>query len=153
MSEGHAELRDKLARYMLDHSLKKTRQRDLIFDCFVKQGGHMSVDDLLARVQTQNAGVGYATVYRTLKLFVDAGIAHERRFIESQAKYEQVELGDAHHDHLICRDCGHIFEFDDDLIERRQSEIAAEYGLRITGHRHVVYGSCVEPDTCVHRKA
>jgi Fur family ferric uptake transcriptional regulator len=151
MSEGLVELRAKLSAYMRAHGLKKTRQRELIFACFVEDGGHVSVDDLLASVQQRNDAVGYATVYRALKLFVAAGVAHERRFMEKQARYEPVSLGDDHHDHLICTDCGHIFEFDDDVIEVRQTEIAEAHGLRITGHRHQVYGSCIAPESCAHR--
>ena len=121
--------------------LKHTRQREEILAAFYEGGGHVSIDDLLARVQGRMPGVGYATVYRTLKLFVEAGVAHERNFQDGQARFEPV-LEDAHHDHLICLDCGHIYEFEEEEIERRQGDIATRHGLRVESHRHEIYGRC-----------
>ncbi len=149
MSE-HSLLVERLAAYMKDHRLKQTRQRQVIFDTFVACEDHVAIDDLLLRVQASMPGVGYATVYRTMKLFTDAGIAHERRFQDGQTRYEPVEAGE-HHDHLICRTCGHIFEFEDELIEQRQAQVAREHGLRLVSHRHDIYGECLDPDSCAHR--
>ncbi len=150
MSEETDELREKLVVFMATNKLKKTQQRDLIFDCFV-QGGHVSVDGLLARVQLRHQGVGYATVYRTLKLFVAAGVAHERRFDDGQARYEPVEIGDEHHDHLICQRCGQIFEFEDDIIETRQKDIATRFGLKLVSHRMTLWGECIDNPDCVDK--
>ncbi len=147
-----APLEARLTEYMREHGLKQTRQRQVIFDTFVGSSDHVAIDELLERVQENMPGVGYATVYRTLKLFAEAGIAHERRFQDGQTRYEPVEVGE-HHDHLICRTCGHIFEFEDDLIERRQTEVAQEHGLRLVSHRHDIYGECMKPATCEHRAA
>lgn len=151
MAEG-TELERKLLDYMREHKLKQTRQRQAIFDTFVASGDHVAIDELLERAQAVHPGIGYATVYRTLKLFTEAGIAHERRFQDGQTRYEPVELGE-HHDHLICRTCGHIFEFEDDLIEARQSEIARGHGLRLVSHRHDIYGECMDAARCTWRKA
>ena len=135
------EARRTLEAHMRAQGLKHTRQRDEILQTFFAAGGHVSIDELLGRVQERMPGVGYATVYRTLKLFVEAGVAHERNFQDGQARFEPV-LEDAHHDHLICLDCGHIFEFEEDEIERRQGEIATRHGLRMESHRHEIYGRC-----------
>ncbi len=120
--------------------LKVTRQRDRIAAAFVSAGGHVSVDELLLRVREEDPSIGYATVYRTLKLLVDAGLAGERNFGEGFARYEPLD-GD-HHDHLICQLCGHIVEFHDEWIEKRQEEVARRHGLLPTHHRHELYGVC-----------
>ena len=140
----------RLAVYMRERGLKHTRQRDQILEGFFAAGGHSSIDDLLARVQESMPGVGYATVYRSMKLFVEAGVAHERHFQDAQTRYEPV-LDASHHDHLICTLCKTIFEFEDQVIEDRQAIVAREYGLDLTSHRHEIYGTCRNPDTCVHR--
>ncbi len=143
-----ARLRDHMRR----EGLKNTRQREVIFSTFAGLEEHVSLDELLALVQEQMPGVGYATVYRTMKLFTEAGVAHERRFGDGQTRFERAEPGDDHHDHLICRTCGNIFEFEDEEIERRQAAIANAHGLRIVSHRLDLWGECVAPETCQHRK-
>ena len=150
--DTHAAARHKLERFIADKGLKHTRQRDVILDAFFAAGGHVSVEELLRQVQVEAPGVGAATVYRTLKLFTEAGVAHERNFQDGQSRYEPA-LDDTHHDHLICMDCGSIFEFEDQLIEDRQAGIAAEHGLSLQSHRHEIYGRCTAPSTCVHRAA
>ncbi|RME20161.1 MAG: transcriptional repressor [Deltaproteobacteria bacterium] len=142
---------ERLAAYMKQHRLKETRQRKVIFEIFTECEDHVAVDELLARVQAVMPGIGYTTVYRTLKLFTEAGIAHERRFQDGQTRYEPVEAGE-HHDHLICLTCGHIFEFEDELIEARQADVAEAHGLRMVSHRHDIYGECLDPEGCVHRR-
>lgn len=136
---------------MREHGLKHTRQRDIILEAFFQGGGHVSIDELLSAVQREMAGVGYATVYRTVKLFVEAGVAHERQFNDGQTRYEPV-VEDAHHDHLICTTCGKIFEFEDPDIESRQAEVARAHGLQLTTHRHEIYGTCIAPESCPHRR-
>ncbi len=144
------EARRTLEAHIRARGLKHTRQRDEILDAFFAVGGHVSIDELLARVQLRMPGVGYATVYRTLKLFLEAGVAHERHFQDGQSRYEPV-VADAHHDHLICLDCGTIFEFEDPEIERRQAEIAERLGLTVTVHRHEIYGRCRAGAACPRR--
>ena len=145
------EAQRRLGLHMQEHGLKRTRQRDQLLEVFYEFGGHASVDEVLVRVQLRMPGVGYATVYRTMKLFVEAGVAHERKFQDGQARYEP-HLGDEHHDHLICLDCDRIFEFDDPVIEARQAEICSAHHLRPEHHRHEVYARCTLGATCVNRK-
>ncbi len=144
-------LRAQLQEHLRQNGLKNTRQRQVILDAFLASNGHMAIDDLLLAVQARMSGVGHATIYRTMKLFTEAGIAHERRFGDGQARYEPVVLGE-HHDHLICEDCGHIFEFEDPLIEERQDSIARQRGLQISHHRHEIFGRCMHADVCEHNQ-
>lgn len=149
MAENATLLR-RLERHMADQGLKSTRQRQVILDAFLEVDGHIAVDELLGRAQAQMEGIGYATVYRTLKLFVEAGVAHERHFGDGQTRYEPVRTDD-HHDHLICVDCGHIFEFEDPLIEEQQALVAARHGLRLVAHRHDIFGACQAGPDCPRR--
>lgn len=133
-------LKERWTAYLRDQSLNTTQQRELIVDQFLRSPDHISIDELLARVRKRNRKVGYATVYRTLKLLVEAGLASQRQFGEGQARFEVA--GD-HHDHLICAKCGLILEFEDEQIERRQDEIATQLGgFKVIRHRHELYALC-----------
>jgi Fur family ferric uptake transcriptional regulator len=145
--DSHDEVRAVLAEYIQSNGLKNTRQRDVILETFIAASGHTTIEELLSAVQKVNKAVGYATVYRTLKLFVDAGIASERKFGDGQTQYEIANV-DEHHDHLICRKCGKIFEFEDDIIERQQEIIAAQFGLKLTHHRMTLWGEPVDGNSC-----
>jgi Fur family ferric uptake transcriptional regulator len=135
-----AELKDRWRNYVQDHRLNITSQREAIVEQFLRTRDHVSIDELLTKVRKRQPKVGYATVYRTLKLLVDSGLAIERQFGDGQARYEVV--GD-HHDHLICVKCGLILEFEDDEIERLQEKIAARLGgFTVLRHRHELYGLC-----------
>ncbi len=144
--------KQRLSRYMSRTHRKNTRQREVIVDVFLTMDRHLSLQELLEEVQKQEPNIGFATVYRTMKLLVEADVAHERHFAQGNTQYEPAHKGD-HHDHLICTICDHIFEFEDMMIEDRQSQIAAQHGLSIRSHRHEIYGECEHPKTCEHRLA
>src|SRR6476659_10201374 len=135
-----AELKERWRAYIQDRRLNTTAQREAIVELFLRTREHVSIDELLGKVRKRQPKVGYATVYRTLKLRVDSGLAGERQFGDGQARYEVV--GD-HHDHLICMKCGLILEFEDDEIERLQEKIASRLGgFTVLRHRHELYGLC-----------
>jgi Fur family ferric uptake transcriptional regulator len=91
-------------------------------------------------VRKKNPKVGYATVYRTLKLLMDSGLASSRQFEDGQTRYE---VAGAHHDHLICVKCGLILEFENDEIERLQEQMAASLGgFQVLRHKHELYCLC-----------
>jgi Fur family transcriptional regulator, ferric uptake regulator len=144
---------ERLTAHMRAHGLKLTRQRELILRCFLQAEGHLSVEQLLTLSRGADRGIGPATVYRTMKLFVQAGIAQERRFAEGASLYEaDLDGHDDHHDHLICRDCGRILEFENEEIERLQEEVAKRLGFKLTDHRMELFGSCQTVD-CEHATA
>jgi Fur family transcriptional regulator, ferric uptake regulator len=135
-------LKERWRQYLADNNLNTTQQRELIVDQFVRCHDHVSIDELLARVRKRNRKIGYATVYRTLKLLVDSGLATQRQFGDGQARFEVT--GD-HHDHLICTECGLILEFEDNDIERLQDKVAARLGgFKVTRHRHELYALCAK---------
>lgn len=151
--DAKQEMRARWVAHLKDTGLKTTRQRRALFDCFAEVEGHVSLDEMLVHVHKVLPSVGYATVYRTMKLFVAAGVAEERQFGDGQTRYEPIVHEHEHHDHLICRTCGMIFEFEDELIEARQASIAQARGLRIVDHRLDIWADCEAPSDCVHRRA
>lgn len=126
-----------------DRSLKSTSQRDDIARVFFANNGHISVEELYREVKRVNPRVGYATVYRTVRLLRECGLAAERHFHDGEARFENVEH-DHHHDHLICERCGRIVEFENDAIERLQEHVAQKLGFVITRHKMELYGVCAE---------
>jgi Fur family transcriptional regulator, ferric uptake regulator len=142
------ELRSRLDEYMDRKGLRSTAQRRLVTEVFFESQGHLSIEDLLAKVREQDPKVGYATVYRTLKLLKECGLAYERHFGDGVSRYE-VAFEDEHHDHLICLDCSRIVEFEDEEIERLQDDLARRHGFELKRHKHELYGICA---ACVAQK-
>lgn len=121
--------------------LRSTRQRDIILDFFLSTHQHVSTEELYLKVRASHPGIGYATVYRTLKLFVEAGLAREILLHDGQTRYEHAVAGE-HHDHLVCTGCNAIIEFENETIEKLQDEIAARHGFLIRSHKMEIYGLC-----------
>lgn len=130
--------------YITANSLKNTPQRRLIADTFFKSGKHLSIEELYNVVREKDNSVGQATVYRTLKLLCQAGLASEHHFGETTARYEPI-VDDSHHDHLLCELCGKNVEIMDEKIERRQEEVAKNHGFTLLSHRMMLIGIC---DVC-----
>jgi Fur family ferric uptake transcriptional regulator len=144
MERGKVDLehfRALLTAYMAKKGLRSTDQRRLIVETFFHAQNHVSIEDLLALVRAQDPKVGYATVYRTLKLLAECGVAFERRFGDGLTRYELAD-DTSHHDHLICVECGDITEFEEPRIEALQDEIAKRYGFELKTHKHEMYGIC-----------
>jgi Fur family ferric uptake transcriptional regulator len=121
--------------------LRSTSQRDIILDIFLSTHEHLSVEDLYLKVKASHPGIGQATVYRTLKLFIEAGLAREMALPDGKTRYES-QLACEHHDHLICIRCNRIIEFEDETIERLQQEIAKRHGFVLTNHKMRLCGIC-----------
>lgn len=142
MSQAPGAAREQvLATFMESRGLKSTRQRTLIVDTFFALDGHLSVEELWARVRAVDPRVSVATVYRTMKLLSESGLAHARNFGDGQTRYEAA-VGRDHHDHLICTRCGTIIEFENDRIESLQDAIARKHGFKVVSHKMELYGLC-----------
>lgn len=137
------EIKQKFRDYLAKQGLKSTRQREIILDAFLSSPSHLSIEELYLKLRRQHPNIGYATVYRTLKLFAECGIAEERHFGDGQTRYESCGA-EEHHDHLICTECGAIIEFEDSRIEKLQEEVAREHGFTIASHRLELYGLCAK---------
>ncbi|HEX9578470.1 MAG TPA: Fur family transcriptional regulator [Myxococcales bacterium] len=140
-SKKSAAARERLASWIASRGLKATRQREVIVDAFFAQAGHLSVEDLLHKAKERDPTIGAATVYRTMKILTDAGLASARHFEGGQTRYEAA-LDRHHHDHLICTSCGNIIEFENERIEALQESVADEHGFTVTHHKLELYGLC-----------
>src|SRR5262245_54586135 len=140
-------LRARMQRFehaLRERGLKSTAQRDDIAKVFFSGDAHRSVDELYTAVRRVNPRVGYATVYRTLKLLKECGLAAEPHFDDGQARYEPTEDTAQHHDHIICERCGKIVEFNSEELERLQERIARFLGFVVSRHRMELYGICLD---------
>jgi Fur family ferric uptake transcriptional regulator len=133
---------EQLSEYLSGQGLKYTRQRDEILRVFVEAGKHLSAEELYERVKKTDPRIGYATVYRTLKLLSGAGLAEERRFEDGFTRYEYRTADGRHHDHLICTGCGRIIEFANEQIEALQQSVAKKNGFQVQSHKLELYGLC-----------
>lgn len=130
-----------LKAYLEKTGLKSTAQRDYIAETFFKTNTHISLDELLKKVKRKNSRIGYATVYRTMKLLTECGLALARQFGDGQTRYENLP-DDGHHDHIICIKCSKIAEFQNQKIEQLQIEAAKKLGFTVVNHKLELYGYC-----------
>jgi len=119
---------------------KRSRSRAEVIEVFFRAGTHVTIDELTRAVRKRNRSVGYATVYRTVKLLERLDYAKELDFGDGQKRYESNLV--AHHDHLVCRECGEVFEFKEPRIETLQEQVAKRHGFFPTMHRLDIYGYC-----------
>jgi len=131
-------------QWLKERGLKATSQRDDIARVFFSSGRHISVEELYSEVKKVNPRVGYATVYRTLRLLKECGLAAERHFNDGEARYERTEQETRAHDHFICERCSRIVEFTSPENESLHEAIARRLGFVITRHRLELYGICRE---------
>lgn len=132
-----------LRQWLKEKGLKSTSQRDDIAQVFFASSRHISVEELYAEVRKINPRVGYATVYRTMKLLKECELAAERHFADGEARFENIKE-EGHHDHLLCDRCGKIVEFTHPQIEKLQEIIARRLGFVVTNHKMEIYGICRE---------
>jgi Fur family ferric uptake transcriptional regulator len=123
--------------------LKSTKQREEILHIFLNSPGHKNLSQIYAQVAKVDPKIGYATVYRTLKLLTRLGLADQRKFADGETRYEPTSEGN-HHDHLICLDCGNIIEFEDQALEALQNDIAQRHHFKVFHHRMELYGRCID---------
>ena len=132
---------DVLEDYISENNLKITKQRRIVLKSFLECKNHISVEELYNLVLKTEPKIGLATVYRTLALLTKSGLALEMDFGDGQKRYESSFMN-AHHDHMVCTECGKIIEFNHPLIEKYQEEIAIQNGFKITSHKLDLFGHC-----------
>ncbi|HKR15152.1 MAG TPA: transcriptional repressor [Pyrinomonadaceae bacterium] len=140
-AEAKTEEQEVFLKHIQKRGLKRTSQRDLILDVFLRTEEHLSNEDLYRLVQKIDPGVGQTTVYRTLKLLTEAGLAREVRFGDGRTHYEH-NYKHQHHDHMICSECGKIIEFYSAELEALQDAMAAKHDFEITQHLLRILGIC-----------
>lgn len=124
-------------------ALRMTTPRRVIAQVLQDSDDHPDVEELFARANAIDEGISIATVYRTVKLFEEAGILDKLEFGDGRARYEDAER--EHHDHLIDMNSGEVIEFVDPDIEALQEKIAAKLGYELRGHRLELYGVPKKP--------
>ncbi len=128
--------------------LRSSCKRSLVVEYFIEKDRHYTVEELYDEVKKVNPKVSLSTVYRTLKLLSDCGLASACNFGDGVIRFEPVHTAQ-HHDHLICVKCGRIIEFKNDRIEKIQKDVAKKYTFSISSHRMELYGLC---DGCQKKK-
>ncbi len=139
------EAMEAFSQRLQEAGLKSTRQRDLIVERFFEIDEHISAEELLEDVRGFQPRIGYATVYRTLKLLVEQGFALPKDFGDGQTRYDPIHNQDPQHDHLICIDCRKIIEFDDEVLASRLNEIAAQMQYTVRRKKLELYAECQKP--------
>lgn len=133
--------REELKKFLATASLKFTEQRWNIAKIILQTGGHLDAQEMVRRVKKAHPSIGAATVYRNIKVLCDAGILEPtHQNIDGRDVYELPD--EDHHDHILCIDCGEVFEFNNESIESLQVKVAKEFGFNLTGHRHMIHGAC-----------
>ena len=125
-----------------EKGLRITEQRRVIARVISDSEDHPDVETLYERASKIDSGISIATVYRTVRLFEEAGVVEKHDFGDGRSRYE--EAGDDHHDHLIDTKSGEVIEFFDAEIERLKNEIAERLGFQLIGHKLELYGVAIE---------
>ena len=131
-------MKETIEQKCISKGVKLTDQRKIIAKVMSESNDHPDVDELYNRVSMLDSKISIATVYRTVKLFEEAGILAKHDFKGGKARYE--EMSESHHDHLIDIKTGEIIEFVNDEIEMLQKKVAEKYGYELVDHKLELYG-------------
>ena len=136
----------KSAKTIFDEYLKSkgmliSQQRQQILDIFLKTEKHPTITDLYERVRKKYPSIGMATVYRTMKVICDAGLARQTDFGDGTKRFEH-KYKHQHHDHLICIQCGKVIEVQCPEIEKMQEHLAKKHKFAPLRHRMEIFGTC-----------
>ncbi len=130
-----------LEKFISDKGLRYTPQREEILKVFLSVERHLSLDELYKIVRKKNPGIGYVTVYRTMKLLAEAGLCNEVDFGDGISRFEHL-YGHEHNDHLVCVKCGKYEEATKPEIEKLQDELAKERRFIPLRHKLQIFGIC-----------
>jgi len=129
------------SQYIRNNGMLHSSQREQILDIFLKTERHPTINDLYDLVRKKNPKIGLATVYRTMKVICDAGLARETDFGDGLRRFEHKHKHQ-HHDHLICLKCGRIIEVMSPEIEKLQENLAKKHRFKAVRHRMEIFGIC-----------
>ncbi len=130
-------------QYLRDNNLKVTKERLMLLEELFNSSGHLDADSLLFQLRNQGKRVSRATIYRTLDLLVQCGLARKSRLGREHYVYERVTPG-KRHDHMVCTGCGRIIEFYDADLDERQREVCLEHNFRPSFSSLQIQGLCAE---------
>ena len=135
---------DRIEKLCIDKGMRMTDQRRVVARILSDASDHPDVEELYRRASVVDPNISIATVYRTVRLFEEAGIIARHDFRDGRSRYE--EAPEAHHDHLIDMKTGKVVEFMDEEIEQLQAAIARRLGYRLVDHRLELYGIPLDPE-------
>ncbi len=144
------EVRAAFKEYLREGGIKYTSARRVILDVVLEMHDHFEAEQVVYSLKGRGNNVGKATVYRTLPLLVDCGILKQVRFDVKQAFYEH-DFGQKPHDHMVCRACGRIVEFDSDELIALRKKIGKRHQFRVTDHHIQLIGTCSECEASTKR--
>ncbi len=144
------EIKKIFSAYLDKNGHRKTLERFIVLEEIYKRSDHFDVESLYFQIRNKNFSVSRATVYNTLDLLVDCNLVTKHQFTSGQALYEKA-YGFRQHDHLICIDCGHVFEFCDPRVAEIQNMIGNLLDFTVNHHSLVLYGNCKNP-SCDNKK-
>ena len=133
--------KDIFREHLRNNGMLFSRQREQFLDIFLKTEKHLTINDLYDLARKKNPQIGLATVYRTIKVICDAGLARETDFGGSIRRFEH-KYKHQHHDHLICLKCGKIIEVMSPAIEKLQENLAKKHRFKAVRHRMEIFGIC-----------
>lgn len=143
---------ERFKEMLRDRKLKVTNQRLMVLDVIADHPGeHLTAEEIYELVKIKYPEIGLATIYRTVQVLVDLRVIDKVSFDDGFARYElggEDEEGHHRHHHAICRNCGAVMSFEDDLLELLEQEIYERMGFRVTDHEVKLYGYC---DGCEKR--
>jgi Fur family ferric uptake transcriptional regulator len=135
------EWKSALNLYLKTQGLRATSQREKVAEIALSRKTHFEIQSLIRDTQLKYPEISPATVYRSVKTLCDAGILHET--LQSHTGVTLYEAhDDEHHDHIVCLDCGEIFEFHDEGMEESQIKATRKLGFEEASHKHVIYAKC-----------
>lgn len=141
--ESLREAQERFNAHLKKVGLKHTEQRDTILKTFLETRDHLSTEELHRLVKKRDPKIGFTTVYRTLKLFAECGLASEVAFHDNVARYEHQHNRRSHH-HMVCTDCGTSVEFFSPEVDKIEQEIGRKFHYVTTRHTFQIYGICEE---------
>lgn len=127
--------------FVRSRGLKYSEQRRQVLRIFLRTEKHLAADELHRLVKKSFPSIGIATIYRTLKLLCESGLCRELKLDDGTTRYEHL-YDHAHHDHLICTECGSMTEVLDKEIEKLQEQLAKKNSFKIKSHKLIIYGTC-----------
>jgi Fur family transcriptional regulator, ferric uptake regulator len=149
MRQLHAQEKEQFKKLFQQERVENFEDRLKVLEVFLSIEKHITVDELVERLNAKGAEFSTEFVRDTLKMLNRLGFARQSRFDNGVVRYEHNHLGD-HHDHMVCTKCGQIIEFKDDCLEAFQIKIAAQHGFHMLQHKMELYGICVD---CMRERA
>ncbi len=133
------------AEFLKKKGYRSTPERAMVLNEIYASAGHFDADEIFIRMKQKGSNISRATVYNTLELLVECNLVSQNSFGHKHLHYERI-YGYEHHDHIVCEDCGKVFEFANPKIEEQQQAVCAKMGFEIERHTLQIFARCTKPN-------